>query len=419
MNRAPREPGLLWPALWRLALAGGMFVLVYGFCNRFTATRENVGTWFWEWERHIPFVREMVIPYWSLDLFFCGAFFICSDKAELNLLTKRLVAVILASGLCFLLFPLKMGFDRPVPSGWTAPLFHALYANDMPYNLAPSLHISLRSLVWITYGAHLTGLTRKVTKAWFILVGLSTLLVWQHHVIDVATGFLMGWLIAALIPDPRFKTARTPSRRLALRYGAGALTCAALAFLWFGFAWPAVSLGIVAAAYATGMSWLLGKENGTLSPSAEWCLLPVLLVTRIYQRRWLRREPAWCEITPGVIFGRKLTGREAQALLEGGPLAVLDLTAESNAPTVFREQARYRSLPLLDLVKPADADIAEALDFIREQQPQRRVYVHCQLGLQRSALVLAHWLVESGGAGDLERAKAIVHTRVPEVVLPR
>jgi len=417
MNRAPREPGLLWSRLWRLALAGGIFVLIYGFCNRFTSTRENVGTWFWEWERQIPFVREMVVPYWSLGLFFCGAFFLCSNKAELNLLTKRLVAVVLASGLCFLLFPLKMGFDRPVPAGWTAPLFHALYANDMPYNLAPSLHISLRSLVWIVYGAHLTGLTRKITKAWFILIGLSTLLVWQHHLIDVATGFLMGWLIAALIPDPRFKTERTPSQRLALRYGAGALACAALAFLWFGFAWPAVSMGIVSLAYATGLSRLLGKENGTLSPSAEWCLLPVLLVTRFYQRRWLRREPAWCEITPGVFFGRKLTPREAEGLLASGPLAVLDLTAESNAATILRERAHYRSLPLLDLVKPADADIAKALAFIRDQQAQGRVYVHCQLGLQRSALIVAHWLVESGGACDLEKAKSIVHNRVPQVVL--
>lgn len=419
MNRAPRETGLLWSRLWRLALAGGMFVLVYGFCNRFTSTRGNVGTWFWEWERHIPFVKEMVIPYWSLDLLFCGAFFLCSNKAELNLLTKRLVAVILASGLCFLFFPLTMGFDRPVPTGWTAPLFHALYANDMPYNLAPSLHISLRSLVWITYGAHLTGFLRKFTKIWFILIGLSTLLVWQHHVIDVATGFMMGGLIATVIPDRRFETARTPSSRLALRYGAGSLACAALAFLWFGFAWPAVSLGIMATVYATGLSRVLGKENGTLSPSAEWCLLPVLLVTRLYQRRWLRREPPWCEMTPGVLFGRKLTPREAKGLLADGPLAVLDLTAESNGATILREHAHYRSLPLLDLVKPADEDIARALAFIREQQPQRRVYVHCQLGLQRSALIVTHWLVESGGAGDLEGAKAMVHKRVPEAVLTR
>jgi hypothetical protein len=418
MNRAPWERGLLWARLWRLAVAGLTFVLVYGYCNTFTSTRENVGTWFWEWERRIPFVKEMVVPYWSLDLFFVGAFFVCSNKAELNLLTKRLVAVVVASGLCFLLFPLKMGFDRPVPSGWTAPLFHALYANDMPYNLAPSLHISLRSLVWIVYGAHLTGLTRKVGKVWFMLISLSTLLVWQHHVIDVATGFMMGWLIAVLIPDPRFKTERTPSTRLALRYGAGAVACAGLAFLWFGFAWPALALGIVALAYGTGWARVLGKENGTLSPSAEWCLLPVVVVTWLYQRRWLKRDPGWCEITPGVFFGRKLAVREAKALLEKGPLAVLDLTAESNAPTVFRERAWYRSLPLLDLVKPADVDVAKAVAFIREQRlAERRVYVHCQLGLQRSALVVAHWLVENGGARDLAGAKAIVHTRVPEVVL--
>jgi hypothetical protein len=418
MNREPWERGLLWARLWRMAVAGLAFVLIYGFCNTFTSTRENVGTWFWEWERRIPFIKEMVIPYWSLDLFFMGAFFVCSNKAELNLLTKRLVAVVVASGVCFLLFPLKMGFDRPVPSGWTAPLFHVLYANDMPFNLAPSLHISLRSLVWIVYGAHLTGLTRKVTKVWFMLISLSTLLVWQHHVIDVATGFMMGWLIAALIPDPRFKTERTPSRRLALRYGAGAMACAGLAFLWFGFAWPAVALGIVALAYGTGLARLLGKENGTLSPSAEWCLLPVLVVTWLYQRRWLKRDPGWCEITPGVFFGRKVTVREAEGLLEKGPLAVLDLTAESNAPAVFRERAWYRSLPLLDLVKPADVDVAKAVAFIREQrQAERRVYVHCQLGLQRSALVVAHWLVEDGGARNLDGAKVMVRERVPEVVM--
>ena len=34
---------------------------------------------------------------------------------------------------------------------------------------APSLHISLRSLVWVFYGAHLTGWLRRLTKMWFIL----------------------------------------------------------------------------------------------------------------------------------------------------------------------------------------------------------------------------------------------------------
>ena len=418
MNRPPREPGLLWPALWRLALAGGVFILVYSSCNHITSTRTDVGTFMFEWERHIPFVKEMVLPYWSLDLFFCGAFFLCSSKVELNLLTKRLIAVTVASGVVFLLIPLKLGLPRPVPEGWTAPLFHALYFNDLPYNLAPSLHISLRSLVWVFYGAHLTGWLRTAVKVWFILIGASTLLVWQHHLVDVASGFVMGWVIAALIPDPRQPGTRNPSPQLARRYGLGAALCVALSFVSIVFVWPAVACGIMALAYATGLSRLLGKENGTLSPSAEWCLLPVLMATAQIQRKWLQRNPGWHEVSPSVFFSRKVTKKEAAELVQGGNLAVLDLTAESNAPVAFRERAHYENLPLLDLVPLKPEHIAVALDFIHHQRAQgRRVFIHCQLGLQRSALIAAHWLVKSRAAKDLDEARQLIRKLEPRVVI--
>jgi len=416
MNRAKREPGLLWPALWRLALAGATFVLVYSGCNHLTATRGDVPTLMFEWEPHIPFLREMVVPYWSLDLFFCGAFFICGSKVELNLLTKRLIAVTVLSGLCYLLFPLKLALPRPEPVGWTAPLFHALYFNDLPYNLAPSLHISLRSIVWVFYGAHLTGWLRSSVKVWFILIGLSTLLVWQHHLVDVASGFVMGWAVAALIPDPRQMGTRNPSPKYAKRYGIGAAACAALSLVSIVFVWPTVACGIMALAYATGLSRLLGKENGTLSPSAEWCLLPVLIGTRFVQRKWLQRQPGWHEVAPGVLFGRKVTAQEAKSMSEN--LAVLDLTAESNAPTAFREHAHYQNLPLLDLVSLQPEHIAAALKIIRAQHALgRRVFIHCQLGLQRSALIAAHWLVETDESNDLENAKRKVRELEPRVVI--
>ncbi len=422
-SRTPREPGLLWPALWRLALAGATFVIVYSGCNLFTHTRGNVPTMMFEWERHIPFVRELVIPYWSLDAFFCGAFFLCGSKVELNLLTKRLIAVTVLSGVFFLLFPLKLGLPRPEPSGWTAPLFKALYFNDLPYNLAPSLHISLRSLVWVFYGAHLVGRLRTVVKVWFILIGLSTLLVWQHHLIDVAGGFIMGWAVAALIPDPRQRGTRNPSKKHAMRYGVGAVVCGALGFVWIGFVWPAVACGIMTLAYATGLSRLLGKENGTLSPSAEWCLLPILLVRGWVQRKWLRRTPGWCEVAPGVTFGRRVTKKEAVAMVAAGteapPLAVLDLTAETNAPTAFRENAFYLNLPLLDLVPLREEQINIALEYIRGQRAEgRRVFVHCQLGLQRSALIAAHWIREAEEEGcELEEAVRRVRALEPGVVI--
>lgn len=418
MNRAPREPGLFWPAVLRLALAGTVFIGVYGGCNQLTALREPVPTLMLPWEIHMPFVKELVVPYWSLDLFFCGAFFLCSSRAQLNLLTKRLIAVTIVSSVFYLLFPLKLGFPRPMPDGWTASWFKALYFSDLPYNLAPSLHISLRSLVWVFYGAQLTGWLRSVVKVWFMLIGASTLLVWQHHLLDVASGFVMGWAIAAIVPDPSQNYTHNPSLQLAIRYGLGAVICGLLCFVSIYFIWPAVACGIIALAYATGESRLLGKENGTLSPSAEWCLLPVLLVTKLVQRKWLRREPGWHEVAEGVFFGRRVTNAEADALAREGNLAVLDLTAESNAPAPFREHAHYQNLPLLDLVPLKPEHVSAALKIIREQRSAgRRVYLHCQLGLQRSALIAAHWLVESGLVRDLEEARARVRAIEPAVVI--
>jgi protein-tyrosine phosphatase len=174
----------------------------------------------------------------------------------------------------------------------------------------------------------------------------------------------------------------------------------------------------MARAYATGLSRLLGKENGTLSPSAEWCLLPVLIATAQIQKKWLKRCPGWHEVTPGVFFGRKVTKREAADLAQGGELAVLDLTAETNAPMAFREHAHYHNLPLLDLVPLKPEHITAALDIIREQRAAgRRVFMHCQLGLQRSALIAAHWLVENGEAESLEAAKSKIRALEPSVII--
>src|ERR1051325_4024525 len=44
------------------ALLVALFFIVYPSCNWITAHRAHVGTLFFEWERHIPFVPLMIIP---------------------------------------------------------------------------------------------------------------------------------------------------------------------------------------------------------------------------------------------------------------------------------------------------------------------------------------------------------------------
>ena len=228
----------------------------------------------------------------------------------------------------------------------------------------------------------------------------------------------MGWGITALIPDPRQPGTRNPSRTLALRYGAGALVSALLCLCIghsSGRQWPAASCPWL---MPPAFPRLLGKENGTLSPRAEWCLLPVLLATRWYQHRWLKRVPGWHEADGGVMFGRRVTAAEARQLTAEGDLAVLDLTAESNAPAAFREHASYHNLPLLDLVPLQPEHIQQALAIIRQERTSgRRVYMHCQLGLQRSALIAAHWLLAEGKAGTLAEATQRISKLEPLAVL--
>jgi membrane-associated phospholipid phosphatase len=205
--RAPRGN---WPdfktilagAAW-LAFTGPLFFLVYGWCNAVSAAQPHVGSIIFPWERRIPFVPLMIIPYLSIDLFFAGSFFLCRDRAQLRTHAARIILAIAISAAAFLLFPLRYGWSRPVVGGWLGMLFVPLNALDRPYNLCPSLHISLRTLLWRIYGACLRERrwARAVLWSWFVLIGLSTLLVYQHHVIDLIGGYLVALLCCRVFPD--------------------------------------------------------------------------------------------------------------------------------------------------------------------------------------------------------------------------
>jgi hypothetical protein len=187
-------------------------------------------------------------------------------------------------------------------------------------------------------------------------------------------------------------------------------------WLWFG--WPAIALGVTAVAYATADPRWLQKSSGTPSPAAEWILLPVTLIARWWQWSWLRAEPAWREVAPGVFFGRRLTDREARGFLSAHPgAAVIDLTVETKEANPFREDARYFAVPVLDLTTPDAASCARANSIIREQLPRGAVFIHCLLGLGRSAHIAAGWLLASGPCETAEDAVQLIRTLQPRAVV--
>jgi membrane-associated phospholipid phosphatase len=169
-----------------------LFMVVYGGCTWITAQRSDVGTWYYSWESFIPFVPLMIIPYMSINLFFVCGPFLCQSRNELRVLAQRITFAILVAGACFLLIPLRFSAARPQPSDWTGAIFGFLYTFDQPYNLFPSRHIAFRTILAALYAKHTKGVIRLASHAWFILIGFSTLLTYQHHFVDIVGGFVLA-----------------------------------------------------------------------------------------------------------------------------------------------------------------------------------------------------------------------------------
>ena len=157
----------------------------------------------------------------SIDLFFVAAPFLCRSRGAAGV-SRRMTLAILVAGAFFLVMPLRFAFPD-LTAGWRRRL-RAAAGVRRPYNLFPSLHIAIRTILAGTYARHRRGPPGAVA-AWFSLIGLSTVLTYQHHVIDVA-----GWVRARaglLLPDPGTRRAAAgraqPARRRLLRRRGGAV----------------------------------------------------------------------------------------------------------------------------------------------------------------------------------------------------
>jgi protein-tyrosine phosphatase len=397
-----------------------LFLVVYGWCNWLTAQRHDVGTLYFEWERLIPFVPLMIVPYMSIDLFFVAAPFLCRSERELATLSRRIVAAIVVAGICFLLFPLRFAFERPPASGWLGVIFDWFRGMDQPYNLLPSLHIAFRTILAQHYARHTRGHLRSASNVWFVLVGLSTLLTYQHHLMDVVAGFALGVCCIYFIREDTPHLPVTENRRIGLYYAVAALIVASL-IVWFWpwgalLLWPALALAIVASAYFRWGPVIFRKADGRLHWSARLVLAPCLLgqwLSLLYYRRQCR---PWDKVTPQVWIGRVLNDGEAVEARRLGVTAVLDLTAEFSETKPFRALV-YCNIPILDLTAPSLEQLQEMATFIDEESRKGIVYIHCKIGYSRTAAAAAAYLLLTGKVDSVEAAIASLRQVRPTVVV--
>jgi membrane-associated phospholipid phosphatase len=405
-----------------------LFLLAYGGTNWFTAQRppSQIGAWYFAWELAvIPYVPLLIVPYMSIDLLFFFAPFLCRDQRELSVLARRIGFSILTAAAFFLLLPLELAWPpRPRVEGWFGDLIEmsctAPFLMEYPHNLFPTLHITLCMILAETYGRHTRGVLRVVLYVWFALIGASTVLLWQHHVIDVVGGLMLGCFAFYLFREATPRLPVAVNRRVGGYYLAGALAVLAIMpviWPWGVFLiWPAAALAIVACAYFGLGPGIYRKTEGRLPLSTRFVLGPVLIgqyLSLLYYRRQCR---AWDQVAPGVRIGRVLTDREAAAAIEQGVTAVLDLTAEFSAARPFRA-IHYLNVPVLDLTRPTREQLEAATAFISEHAARGTVFVHCKIGYSRSAAVAGAYLLRSRQAATIDEAISRMRSVRPSIVI--
>ena len=425
MQGDQRRAVLRAAALWLLFLAP-FFYLTYGTANWLASLRVEVPNLAFGWERHIPFLAWTIVPYWSINAFYALSLFVNDTPEEVGRLARRYLTAQVIAVACFIAFPLKAIFVRPETDGLPGFMFDVLGGFDKPFNQAPSLHIALLVIIWDHWRSRLKGAGHLIWHVWSFLIGVSVLTTWQHHVIDIPAGALLGlfalWLFPPREPSPLSGftlTGDSRSRRLATFYLAGAaglllLTVLATRDSGAGLLllWPALSLAIVALGYAGAREAVFQKRaDGRISLASRLLLFPYRLAARLNARWWTRRLPTAVEIGDGVLLGQ-FPARGGVSTIA----TVVDMTAEF--PSIVVPGLVWRAFPSIDLLSMPAGRIRAGALAVEEAQSHGPVLICCALGFQRSAMVAACWLVRSGHAATAAIAVEQIRAAGRPVHLP-
>jgi len=169
--------------------------LVYPTTNWLASERDSTLQLYADFELGIPLVPQFIWVYLSMYVLFLVPLLVV-PPARMPNLGKQLVAGTLVSGALFVLFPAKLGFVRTIPD---EPLYASLYASmfavDRPHNLVPSLHLVFSTAIVLACAEAAKPRLRALLFVWLAAISVSTLLVHQHHLLDIFSAFLLVYLL--------------------------------------------------------------------------------------------------------------------------------------------------------------------------------------------------------------------------------
>ena len=151
------------------------------------------------------------------------------------------------------------------------------------------------------------------------------------------------------------------------------LACVRGGWSWFAL-WPGVSFVLVGIAYLAAGVAIYGKRKDGVIPFFRFIVLaPFLIHTWLVWRvlRQFSREPAYHELTPGVLIGRRLLPHDLPAVVD----CIVDVTSEFNEAPAIRRMPGYMCIPILDAdVPPLESVVAKLRDI--QSCGAKRIYIH-------------------------------------------
>lgn len=345
-------------------------------------------------DAHIPFVPWMVLPYMLSGVFFVGSFWVVGTVDALRVLSQRLLLATVLACLIFVLLPLHFSYERTemVLGVWTA-LYAVLGFLDQPYNQLPSLHVAYGCIFWFAWRPLCAGRASQAALLLVLgLVSVATLFTYQHHVLDVLAGALLGVACIGLVLPQR----QAPSVALYYALGAGMVVVVGMAWWpWWMTSYGAVSLLLVARAYATCDAHFLHKTQGRF---AWWVWLLYAPYLHGYRLTWLfvqwreRGSPPCAHVAPGLWVGRRLCNTQVHHL--PSKCTVVDLANEISETPLLRT-AHYHHVPMLDLLPPTPEDVQRVLAIVHDAlKCGHSVYLHCAMGYSRSRHMACAYLAQ-------------------------
>jgi len=177
---------VIWIAL---AYYVGFFFL-WTVSHELSDMREIRYPLYFEWETNITF-RDWALPlYFSLDIAVILFPFLFRSFREAFAPVGTLLVQTAIAAIFFVLVPIEPGYET---TGVWGTYFYEYFGleNFSQWNHAPSLHVAYVFTIAFAIGKRYGHCIFLLAIIWAIVVSISTMLVHEHHLICLLTGFAL------------------------------------------------------------------------------------------------------------------------------------------------------------------------------------------------------------------------------------